>query len=105
MGRRRRSRRQRVSARVKRVNPRTGRRTYYLGHRVRDVRKAGLDSLKEVEGICKKILADYRAGRISRKSASGRFARLHNAIIPRDSKLKGKVRKAKAIVQKYWNKI
>ena len=86
-------------------NPRTGRRTVYLGHRVRDVSKPGLDSLKEVENICKAILNDYRRGRISAREANGRFARLHNTIIPRTKALKGKVRRAQAIVKRYWKKL
>ena len=111
MGRKRKSRkrsrrkRKRNIAKVKRKNPRTGRKTYYLGHRVPDRGEPGLSSLREVEGICKKILSDYERGRLSKKEASGRFARLHNAIIPRDKSFKGKVRKAKAIVKKYWKKL
>jgi len=102
---RKRSRRKRNPAKVKRKNPRTGRKTYYLGHRVRDTGEPGLSSLREVEDICKEILEDYRKGRLSKKEASGRFARLHNTVIPRDSSFKGKRRKAKAIVKKYWKKL
>ena len=111
MGRKRKSRkgkrrkRKRNIAKVKRKNPRTGRKTYYLGHRVKDTGEAGLDSLREVEDICKAILNDYRKGRLTKKEASGRFARLHNTIIPRDKSLRGKVRKAKAIVKKYWKEL
>jgi len=97
--------RRRNVAKTKKKNPRTGRKTYYLGWRVRDVGEAGLSSLKEVEAICKKILADYRAGRLTKKQANGRFARLHNTIIPRDKSFRGKVRKAKAIVKKYWSRL
>ena len=100
-----RSRRKRNPAKVKRKNPRTGRMTYYLGHRVRDTGEPGLSSLREVEDICREILEDYEKGRLSKKEASGRFARLHNTIIPRDKSLRGKVRKAKAIVKKYWKKL
>jgi len=78
-------------------------RNIYLGKRVKDVKKPGLDTLAEVERISKAIINDYKRGRISKKTASGRFARLHNTIIPKDSKLKGKKRKAKKIVKKYWN--
>lgn len=84
---------------------RGGRRNVYLGKRVKDVRKPGLDTLTEVRGICRAILNDYKCGKISKKTASGRFARLHNAIIPRNSKLAGKKRKAKAIVRQYWRKL
>ena len=87
------------------VNPRTGRRTVYLGHRVKDTGKPGLDNLSEVRRISQAILRDYKAGRIDKKTASGRFARLHNTIIPRDPDLKGKRRKAKKIVKQYWEKL
>jgi len=86
-------------------NLRTGRKTVYLGHRVPDTKHPGLDNLAEVERLCKAILRDYRAGRITKKQASGRFARLHNTIIPRTSALRGKVRKAKKIVERYWAKL
>ena len=92
-------------AKIKKKNPRTGRETYYLGWRVKDTGEAGLDSVAEVERICKKIYQDYKAGRLSKKEASGRFAKLHNTIIPRCKGLKGKVRKAKKVVKKYWNKL
>ena len=87
-------------------NPRTGRRTVYLGHRVKDTREPGLDSLREVEDICRAIINDFRSGRITRKTASGRFAKLHNTILPRDSDFKGeKLKKALELVEEYWDKI
>jgi len=87
------------------VNPRTGRKTVYLGHRVRDTRRAGLDTLREVEDICKAIIRDYRSGKINKKTANGRFSRLYNAIIPRSKGLVGKKRQAKKIVRRYWDKL
>ena len=55
------------------VNPRTGRRTKYLGHRVPDVRGAGLDSPSEFRRIKQEILEDYREGRIRKNTARGRL--------------------------------
>jgi len=89
-----------------RKNPRTGRKTVYLGHRVKDTGEPGLDSLDEVRRLSKAILEDYREGRINKKTASGRFARLHNTVIPRDSDFVGlkKVR-ALEIIEEYWDKL
>ena len=89
-----------------RKNPRTGRRTVYLGHRVRDTGEAGLDSLREVRDICEEIIEDYRKGRITKKQASGRFARLHNTVLPRDEDFRGeKLRKALDIVEEFWDRL
>ena len=92
-------------AKRKKLNPRTGRKTYYLGHRVKDTGEAGLSSVAECERIAKKIYYDWKQGRLTKKEASGRFARLHNAVIPRSKKLRGKVRKAKEAVRKWWRKL
>ena len=93
-------------AKIRRKNPKTGRKTYYHGHRVPDRGEPGLSSLSEVEGIAKKIYEDYKAGRLSKKEAHGRFARLHNTVLVRDSDFKGeKLKKAQQIVQKYWDKL
>ncbi len=92
-------------AKIKKKNPRTGRKTYYLGWRVKDTGKSGLDSVAEVERICKKIYQDYKAGRLDKREASGRFAKLHNTIIPRTKALKGYKREAKKIVKEYWEKL
>ncbi len=89
-----------------RKNPRTGRKTVYLGHRVRDTGEPGLDSLREVRDICEEILEDYRKGRITKKQASGRFARLHNTVLPRDKDFRGeKLRKALDIVEEFWDRL
>ena len=88
------------------INPRTGRKTVYLGHRVKDTREPGLDSIREVNDICKEIIKDYEHGRISKKTASGRFARLHNTVIPRDKNFRGEKRvKALEIIEDYWDRI
>jgi hypothetical protein len=92
-------------AKVKKKNPRTGRKTYYLGHRVKDTGKAGLSTIAECERLAKAIYNDYKRGRLTKKEASGRFARLHNAIIPKTKALRGKVRECKKVVKKWWKKI
>ena len=80
-------------------------RNKYLGKRVKDIGGCGLDTLQEVRAISRAILEDYRSGRIDKRTASGRFARLHNTIIPKSRKLKGKKREAKKIVKQYWNRL
>lgn len=81
------------------------RKNIYLGRRVKDRGKRGLDRLSEVEEICKAILSDYRNKRISYRKAMARLTFLETTVIPRNKKLKGKKRKALAIVQKYKNKL
>ena len=80
MGRRR--RRRRTVCTRDGVDPRTGRRTKYLGHRVRDVRSAGLDSPQEFRGILRAIIRDYKFGCISRKTARGRLLLLYRLTFP-----------------------
>lgn len=75
-------------------------RNVYLGSRVVDMGKPGLDRLEEVEAIARAILRDFKTGRIDSKTANGRFSRLRNLIID-ISKVKQKA-KAKKIVDKYW---
>ena len=87
-------------AKIKKVNPRTGNKTYYLGWRVKDTGKAGLDSISECERIAKKIYEDYKAGRLIRQEANGRFALLHNTIIPR--RFSGKKRLEAQEAVKKW---
>ena len=83
----------------------TSNRNVYLGKRVRDVGRPGLDEIREVEGICKAILEDYESGRIDKRTANGRYSLLYNVIIPKDDKLKGKKKRAKQIVKLYWQKL
>ena len=90
---------------MKTAGKRKGNRNIYLGKRVPDRGSPGLDKLSEVRGICKAILTDYRTSRISKRTANGRFSLLYNFVIPRDSKLQGKKRKAKKIVKEYWSKL
>lgn len=72
------------------VNKRTGTRTKYLGHRVRDIGRAGLDSPKEFRGIMRAILHDYRKGCISKSKARGRLLLLYRLTFPEKN---SKVRK------------
>jgi len=84
------------------------RKNVYLGTdpRVPDIGKPGLDSLIEIGWICDAIIQDYEQGKITKKQASGRFARLHNTVIPRDADFKGlKKKEALEIVEEYWDKL
>ncbi|NJE04183.1 hypothetical protein [Thermococcus sp. MV11] len=80
-------------------------RNIYLGRRVKDTGKKGLDNLKEVEDLCKAILADYHRRRISYAKAMRRLVFLRTTVIKRSEKLAGKKRKAYAIVRKYEEKL
>ncbi|AFL94724.1 hypothetical protein CL1_0516 [Thermococcus cleftensis] len=80
-------------------------RNIYLGRRVKDTGKKGLDNLREVEDICKAILADYQRRRISYAKAMRRLVFLRTTVIKRSEKLVGKKRKAYAIVQRYEEKL
>ena len=73
----------------KKVNPRTGRKTVYLGHRVPDTGKPGLDSAKEDKAIARAILKDYESGRIDKRTATSRL-NLLELIIKKDKDMKGK---------------
>lgn len=78
--------RRRGACPLPKVNPRTRRRTKYLGHRVRDVRGAGLDSPSEFRGILRDILRDYRRGCISEATARGRLLLLYRLTFPRHNR-------------------
>lgn len=49
----------------------------YLGKRVKDVRKKGLDHVSEYQGIMREIIRDYKLGRIDAKKARGRLLLLY----------------------------
>ena len=72
----------RGSCPLPKVNPRTGRVTKYLGHRVPDVAGAGLDSPREFRQILKNIVRDYKSGCISRATARGRLLLLYRLTYP-----------------------
>lgn len=77
----------------------------YLGTKVKDIGRKGLDTLKEVEDICKAILEDYKKGVIDYAKAVRRLVFLKTTVIKRNSKLEGKKKKAYAIVDKYLKKL
>jgi len=93
-----RSRSRRKSKKILRRNPRTGRKTVYLGHRVPDIRRAGLDNPREVRGIVNEILEDYERGRISYRTAMSRL-NLLSLIVKKDRDFRGK-REAYRIIEK-----
>jgi len=77
----------------------------YLGKRVKDVGKKGLDSLKEVEGICKAVLNDFKRRKISYRTAMSRL-NLLSLIITKSPKFKGlKERRAKKIIDLFRSKL
>lgn len=79
MGRRRRKRRPR--------RRRSRRKRYvYLGKRVRDTGRRGLDRPKEFIGIAKAIARDYKAGRISKRKALGRYMLLMRLTSPKHNR-------------------
>ncbi|WP_050002434.1 hypothetical protein [Thermococcus eurythermalis] len=49
----------------------------YLGSRVKDSKKKGLDSVQDFLKIKKAIVEDYRSGKISEKTARGRLLLLY----------------------------
>jgi len=89
-----------------------GNRNKYLGKGcqsppcVRDTGKPGLDSLREVERIAKRILQDVKKGRISKKTAHGRFLLLYSLVSGKDRDFKGaKARRTISIVKRYWQRL
>lgn len=80
-------------------------RNIYLGKRVKDTGKKGLDNLREVRDICKAILEDFKKKRISYAKAMRRLVFLRTTVIKRSDKLVGKKRKAYTIVRKYEERL
>ncbi|AJC72174.1 hypothetical protein X802_08495 [Thermococcus guaymasensis DSM 11113] len=80
-------------------------RNIYLGKRVKDTGKKGLDNLREVRDICEAILNDYKRGRIPYAKAMRRLVFLRTTVIKRSEKLVGKKRKAYAIVRRYEERL
>ena len=73
---------------------------------VRDVGKPGLDSLREVKRIAERILEDVKRGRISKRTAHGRFLLLYRLVSGKDKDFKGaKARRAVSIVKRYWERL
>ncbi|WP_290724518.1 hypothetical protein [Archaeoglobus sp.] len=67
------------------------RKNVYLGKRVKDRGKKGLDEVVEVEDIVEAILSDRKSGRISRRRAASRM-NLMKLVVMRDRDFKGKKR-------------
>lgn len=73
----------------------------YLGKSVRDTRKPGLDSIREVRDIARAIIDNYEAGNISYREAMSEMNLLELAV-SRDSDFTGKKKKkAREVVDKY----
>lgn len=49
----------------------------YLGKRVKDFKRTGLDSIKEYYAIKRKVIEDFEKGRIDEKTARGRLLLLY----------------------------
>ena len=71
----------------------------YLGKRVRDVRKPGLDSVREVRGITREIIRDYQQHRISYRTAVSRM-NLLELVVSRDSDFHGKEAQGRGIIDR-----
>ncbi len=84
--------------RIRLRDPRTGRRTVYLGHRVKDTGKPGLDNPKEVKGITNAVIEDYKSGRISYRTAMSRL-NLLKLVVKKDKKFRGKRKAYREIEQ------
>ncbi|MFA4641217.1 hypothetical protein [Pyrococcus kukulkanii] len=58
----------------------------YLGKRVRDIGKKGLDRPSEFRAIMKAIVRDYRKRRISKQTAKGRLLLLYRLTFKKNNK-------------------
>jgi len=67
----------------------------YLGRRVPDTGKRGLDNVREVRGVRDAIIKDRKAGKISKRTAASRMNMLKLAVM-RDRDFKG-TKRQKAI--------
>ena len=82
-----------------------GRDYVYLGKRVPDTGKKGLDNLGEVRGIRDAIIEDRRKGRIDSRTAASRM-NLLKLVVSRDSDFQGaKKQKALSAVDKGIQKL
>jgi len=61
------------------------RRYKYLGKSVRDIRKKGLDAVKEYEGILRQILRQARKGSVPRKVLRGRLLLLYRLTFKKNN--------------------
>lgn len=84
------SRKRRKSLRNPKARPSYYKNKKYLGKKVKDFGKVGLDRPKEFIQIAKKIKSDVKSGRISKKTARGRFGLLSRLLNPKkNSKIRG----------------
>ncbi len=74
------------------------RRNIYLGKRVRDTGKPGLDNTREVRGISRAIINDYENNKIPYRTAMSRM-NLLELVVSRDSDFQGRA-EARAIIDK-----
>ena len=80
----------------------SGRKYKYLGKRVKDRGKKGLDSAREFYDIMKAIMRDYKAKRISAKTARGRLLLLYRLSFKKNnSKIQHLSNKTLARIRKH----
>lgn len=78
----------------------------YLGTKVKDIGRKGLDTLKEVRDICRAIIDDYKKKRIPYAKAMRRLVFLQTTVIPRNSKMSdSKKKKALDIVERFKKRL
>lgn len=58
----------------------------YLGKKVEDIGKKGLDNIKEYYDIANAIIEDYKKGRISKRVAEGRLLLLYRLSFKKNNK-------------------
>ena len=72
----------------------------YLGKRVRDVGRVGLDRPEEFLETLDEILEDYKAGRINEDTARGRLLLLYRLTFPsKNSKVRSWDRRTRLMVR------
>jgi len=77
----------------------------YLGKRVRDINRPGLDSIREVKDIANAIVKDYQAGKITYRTAMSR-ENLLSLAVARDRDFKGKkLQEAKRAIEEARRKL
>lgn len=52
----------------------------YLGSRVKDTKEKGFDSRREISDTLDLVIKDFKKGKITRKTANGRFWRMRQII-------------------------